>query len=60
MYEANPIALLAEQAGGMATNAHKRILEIEPTTLHQRTPLFVGSQYEMQRLQAFANKPVQV
>ena len=39
MYEANPIAFLAEQAGGVATDGHRRILEIEPQSLHQRTPL---------------------
>ena len=48
LYEANPIAFIAEQAGGMATNGHTRILDIEPTTIHQRTPLVVGSQVEMQ------------
>jgi fructose-1,6-bisphosphatase I len=47
MYEANPIAMLAEQAGGMATDGRRRILEIEPTGLHQRTPLLVGSRAEM-------------
>lgn len=42
LYEANPIALLAEQAGGKASDGYHRILEIEPTKLHQRTPFFVG------------------
>ncbi|RKS87773.1 D-fructose 1,6-bisphosphatase [Orbus hercynius] len=42
LYEANPIALLAEQAGGKASNGTKRILDIEPRKLHERTPLFVG------------------
>ena len=56
LYEANPIAFLAEQAGGMATDGVRRILEIEPEEVHQRTPLFVGSNHEMQRLQVFASK----
>lgn len=43
LYECNPIAFLAEQAGGMATDGHKRIMEIKPTELHQRVPFFVGS-----------------
>ena len=43
MYEANPIAFLAEQAGGVATDGRRRILEIAPTSLHQRVPLVVGS-----------------
>jgi fructose-1,6-bisphosphatase I len=50
MYEANPIAFLAEQAGGMATNGQTRILDIRPTGLHQRTPLLVGSSDEMTRI----------
>ena len=47
MYEANPIALLAEQAGGMATDGKGPILDVQPTGLHQRTPLLVGSKAEM-------------
>ncbi len=47
LYEANPIAFIAEQAGGMATSGSQRILEIEPHDIHQRTPLIVGSEVEM-------------
>jgi fructose-1,6-bisphosphatase I len=47
MYEANPIAFLAEQAGGMASDGSRRILEIQPDSLHQRTPLAIGSRREM-------------
>ncbi|MEO8193998.1 MAG: class 1 fructose-bisphosphatase [Gemmatimonadales bacterium] len=43
LYEANPLAFIVEQAGGAATNGDKRILDIEPTDLHQRTPLYIGS-----------------
>ncbi len=50
MYEANPIAFLAEQAGGRATDGRRRILEIPPTGLHQRTPLVVGSRTEVDML----------
>lgn len=50
MYEANPIAFLAEQAGGMATDGAGRILDIKPTGLHQRTPLLVGGKAEMEML----------
>ena len=53
LYEANPIAMLAEQAGGMATDGEQRILEITPTSLHQRTPLVVGSRYEVERFESF-------
>ena len=51
LYEANPVAFLAEQAGGVATDGRGRILDIQPTGLHQRTPLLVGSRDEMDRLQ---------
>ena len=54
LYEANPIAFLAEQAGGMAIDGQDRILDIVPESLHQRTPLIVGSRYEIERYQAFA------
>jgi fructose-1,6-bisphosphatase I len=50
LYEANPIAMIAEQAGGMATNGTSRILDIDPTEVHQRTPLVVGSKFEMEKL----------
>ena len=43
MYEANPMAMLVEQAGGAATNGRERILDIQPTQLHQRVPVFLGS-----------------
>jgi fructose-1,6-bisphosphatase I len=54
LYEANPIALLADQAGGVATDGQRPILEIEPTSLHQRTPLAIGSQHEMELFQEVA------
>lgn len=47
LYEANPVAFLAEQAGGMATNGRQRVLAIEPASIHQRTPLVVGGEVEM-------------
>ena len=50
LYEANPIAFLAEQAGGMATDGTQRILEKTPKSLHERTPLFVGGRSDMERL----------
>ena len=43
LYEANPLAFIVEQAGGAATDGHQRILDLEPTDLHQRTPLYIGS-----------------
>jgi fructose-1,6-bisphosphatase I len=43
MYECNPLAFIIEQAGGKASDGFNRILDIQPTSLHQRTPLFIGS-----------------
>jgi fructose-1,6-bisphosphatase I len=48
LYEANPIAFIAEQAGGLATNGRDRILDVQPQSIHQRTPLVVGSKVEME------------
>lgn len=43
LYECNPLAMICEQAGGIATDGKNRILDIQPTKLHQRVPFFVGS-----------------
>jgi fructose-1,6-bisphosphatase I len=43
LYECNPMAFLAEQANGIATDGYNRIMEIQPTELHQRVPIFCGS-----------------
>ena len=51
LYEANPIAFLTEQAGGVATDGQRRILDIQPTSIHQRTPLVVGGEQEMAEFQ---------
>lgn len=50
LYECNPLAFIVEQAGGKATDGHRRILAIEPTTLHQRAPIFVGSPRMVERI----------
>jgi fructose-1,6-bisphosphatase I len=52
LYEANPLAMIAEQAAGKASWGNGRILEIQPQGIHQRTPLMVGSKWEMERLEA--------
>jgi fructose-1,6-bisphosphatase I len=51
LYEANPLAMIAEQAGGMATSGSGRILDIKPDGIHQRTPFMVGGKSEMERLE---------
>jgi len=48
LYEANPLAMIAEQAGGMAVSGTQRILDIQPRDIHQRTPFMVGSKWEME------------
>jgi len=52
LYEASPMAFLAEQAGGAATDGHERILDVEPRELHQRTPLVIGSKRDVERMTA--------
>ena len=47
MYEANPMALIVEQAGGAATNGRERILDLQPTSIHQRVPVVLGSKNEV-------------
>lgn len=51
MYEANPMALLIEQAGGEATDAMQRILDITPTHIHQRVPVVLGAKNEVAYIQ---------
>lgn len=53
LYECNPMAFLAEQAGGKATDGFQRILEIEPTELHQRVPFFCGSIEMVEKAEEF-------
>ena len=49
MYEANPMAMLVEQAGGAASTGRERMLDIQPTALHQRVPVFLGSRNEVEQ-----------
>lgn len=53
MYEANPMALLIEQAGGAATTGRQRILDIVPGKLHQRVPVILGSKNEVERVTGY-------
>jgi fructose-1,6-bisphosphatase I len=54
LYEANPLAMVAEQAGGRASTGTTRILDVEPAALHQRVPLFIGSREDVEQAEAFA------
>ena len=53
LYECNPFAFIVEVAGGKATDGTQRVLDIQPTTVHQRTPFFVGSKLMMEELESF-------
>lgn len=58
LYECNPVAFLAEQAGGAASDGERRILDKLPTDLHERTPLYVGSKDEVETVLSFLRKGV--
>lgn len=53
MYECNPLSFIIEQAGGKATNGSKRIMEIEPTSIHQQTPIYIGSKDNVDKVTEF-------
>jgi fructose-1,6-bisphosphatase I len=53
MYECNPMAYIIESAGGKASNGKQRILEIKPSSLHERTPIFIGSDYDVKMVEEF-------
>jgi fructose-1,6-bisphosphatase I/sedoheptulose-1,7-bisphosphatase/fructose-1,6-bisphosphatase I len=53
MYEANPMAMLVEQAGGLASTGRTRILDIQPDAVHQRIPIAMGSRNEVLRVERY-------
>jgi fructose-1,6-bisphosphatase len=53
LYEANPISMLVEQAGGRASTGSQRLLELGPEALHQRVPLILGSRHEVERIERY-------
>src|SRR3990170_3219780 len=56
MYECNPMAFIVEAAGGRATDGKKRLLEIQPESLHQRIPIFIGSEDNVKLVEEFMKK----
>lgn len=56
MYECNPLAFIAERAGGLASTGYGRIMEVQPTSLHQRTPIFIGSENMVKKAEEFMAK----
>ena len=59
MYECNPMAFIVEAAGGRATDGKKRILELQPKELHERTPIFIGSEEDVKKVEEFMAKAEQ-
>ncbi len=53
LYEAAPLAFIAEQAGGYASDGHQNILDIEPQSLHQRTPLYIGNREAVEKAEEY-------
>ncbi len=56
MYEANPIAMIIEQAGGAASTGYERILDLQPNNLHQRVPVILGSKNEVEKVVGYHTK----
>ena len=56
LYECNPMAFIMEQAGGKASDGHKRILDIQPKNIHERSPIFMGSKEEVEEVEALYKK----
>jgi fructose-1,6-bisphosphatase I len=56
MYEANPMSFIVEQAGGASTTGRQRIMEVQPSGLHQRVPVVLGSRNEVERITAYHNE----
>lgn len=59
LYECNPFAYIVERAGGKATDGNRRILDLEPKELHQRTPFYIGSIKMMEELETYLDNPAQ-
>lgn len=53
LYEANPMSMILEQAGGRASTGRGRVLDVQPDSLHQRVPLILGSREEVERIERY-------
>lgn len=56
LYECAPMSFIAEQAGGAGSTGKQRVLDIEPTEVHQRVPLMIGSKKEVEYYESFYQK----
>jgi fructose-1,6-bisphosphatase I/sedoheptulose-1,7-bisphosphatase len=59
LYEANPVGMLMEQAGGRASTGETPVLEVTPSSLHQRIGLVFGSRNEVERIERYHREPAQ-
>ena len=59
LYEANPVAFLMEQAGGRASTGRQPVMNVKPSSLHQRIGLIFGSKNEVERIERYHNEPQQ-
>ena len=59
MYECNPMAFIIEQAGGRAIDGSKRIMEIQPSDLHQRVPIYIGSKEAVDKVEQFLKEDLE-
>jgi fructose-1,6-bisphosphatase I len=53
LYEANPMSFIVEQAGGVSSTGYERIMDMQPTGLHQRVPVILGSKNEVERIVSY-------
>jgi len=60
LYEANPVGMIMEQAGGRASTGYQPMLDVQPTSLHQRIGLVFGSKNEVERIERYHAEPVQI
>jgi fructose-1,6-bisphosphatase I len=58
LYEASPLAMVVEQAGGSASTGSQRIMDIQPTSLHQKVPLIIGSREDVRRYERFYRESI--
>ena len=58
LYECNPASFIMEIAGGMGTNGKENILDIKPTTIHDRTQVFLGAKEDIQELHDYLQRPL--
>jgi fructose-1,6-bisphosphatase I len=56
VYECNPIAFIAAQAGGLATNGSRSLLDVTPSSLHQRSPFYAGSKNMVKKIEEFLER----